>query len=181
TPKVDAQGNVDPVSTEHTLFKPVRSGISFTFRLYFENLSDEELGALCWALHPLGDEQKTFCQQLGMGKPLGMGAVKLDATLHLNKRKERYESLFDGAGWATGYAGTGLKLSERSDELKAFTDGFEKRILQELQVKDRCTRLAELKRIAMLLKMMEWEDHPQADTQTLKEFKERRVLPDPSF
>jgi CRISPR-associated protein (TIGR03986 family) len=182
-----APNDTPATSTQHTRMKPVRSGVSFTFRIYFENLSKEELGALCWALHPLGESQKTYCHQIGMGKPLGMGAVKLEATLHLNKRKERYESLFDGAGWATGYRGTGLKLSERAEEVKSFTDAFEAHIRQELQVEQRCSRLAELKRIAMLLKMMEWEDHPPATlidcarTQTLEEFKERRVLPDPSF
>jgi len=184
SPNVDENGKVTATSTQYTLIKPVRSGVSFTFRVYFENLSNEELGALCWALHPLGDEQKTYCHQLGMGKPLGMGAVKLDATLHLNKRKDRYESLFDGAGWTTGYAGTGLKLSECGEEIKTFTDVFENRLRQELQVEQFCSRLAELKRIAMLLKMMEWEDDPPADragTQTLDEFRQRRVLPDPSL
>lgn len=184
TPKVDSQGNVDRTSTQHTQMKPVRSGISFKFRVYFESLSKEELGVLCWALHPLGDAQKAYCHQLGMGKPLGMGVVMLEATLHLNQRKKRYESLFDKTGWATGYAESGLKLSERSAEIKAFTDAFETRIRQELKVEERCTRLAELKRIAMLLKMMEWEDFPPANrarTQMLEEFKQRYVLPDPSF
>jgi CRISPR-associated protein (TIGR03986 family) len=172
------------ISTQHTLIKPVCSGVSFTFRVYFENLSDEELGALCWALHPLGDEGKDYCHQLGMGKPLGMGAVNLDATLHLSKRKDRYETLFDSDGWATGYAVDGMILSERGAEVKSFTDAFEGRIRKDLNVEHACSQMAELKRIAMLLKMMEWENGlPSEDIQTqdLQEgFKQRRVLPDPS-
>ncbi|HMV85114.1 MAG TPA: TIGR03986 family CRISPR-associated RAMP protein [Blastocatellia bacterium] len=186
SPNVDANGHVTPTSTQHTLIKPVRSDVQFKFRVYFENLSNEELGALCWALHPLGDKQK-YCHQLGMGKPLGMGAVELDATLHLNNRKERYGSLFGERGWITGYDESGLKLAERSDEIKTFTDAFEAKILGELRpFKDgrECSRLAELKRIAMLLKMMEWENGLSADdvqTQGLQTgFKDRRVLPDPS-
>lgn len=185
SPNVDGNGKVTATSTQHTLIKPVRSGVTFTFRVYFENLSNEEMGALCWAVHPLGSEQKGYCHQLGMGKPLGMGAVELDATLHLNKRKDRYEALFDSEGWATGYAGPGLKLAEHSNEVKTFTDAFEARIRRELNVEQSCSRLAELKRIAMLLKLMEWENGlSPADTQTQDlqtGFKDRRVLPDPSF
>jgi CRISPR-associated protein (TIGR03986 family) len=182
---IDDLKALDPVpiaSTQHTLIKPVRAGVSFSFRIYFENLSNEELGALCWTLHPLGDAQKTYCHQLGMGKPLGLGTVTLDATLHLNHRKDRYESLFAGNSWATGYEDKGLILSERGEQVKVFTDAFEAEILKQLN--NPCQRLADLKRIAMLLRMMEWEDllpTDQTRTQDLKnEFKLRRVLPDPS-
>ena len=73
---IKENGQVEDESTQHTQFRPLKTGMKFSFRMYFENLSERELGALCWVLHPLGDEQKTYCHSLGMGKPLGMGAVK---------------------------------------------------------------------------------------------------------
>jgi len=203
-----------PTSTQHTQFKPVKSGVSFSFRIYFENLSDEELGALCWALHPLGDDKKDYCHSLGMGKPFGMGAVKLDAVLHLNKREERYGSLFNSKGWATGFPETGQRLDDRGELVKKFTDAFETRILEDLKPFQKdgqsvvCSKLADLKRIGMLLKMMEWpgfpaklpatrnnrsetpEGKPNTRYMTIElngvpstqknEYKDRPVLPDPS-
>lgn len=145
--------------TQHTQFKPVKPEVTFTFRVYFENLSERELGALCWTLHPLGDGEKTYCHSLGMGKPLGMGAVKLDATLHLTKRANRYGTLFDGDNWQTGAAGAEQRLSDRPT-LGALTHSFEQHVLEVLGLNKACQRLSELKRIGMLLKMMEWPGFP---------------------
>ncbi|MEP7342334.1 MAG: TIGR03986 family CRISPR-associated RAMP protein [Acidobacteriota bacterium] len=182
SPGMQEDGNVEPTSTQHTLVRPMRSGVSFRFRVYFENLSSAELGALCWALHPLGVEGKTYCHQLGMGKPLGMGAVTLDATLQLNQRKARYESLFVGDAWATGdETEQPLPLATGGEQLKGFTDAFEQEVLKQLGKP--CARLSQLKRIAMLLKMMDWEDRrsdSEVETQSLDDFRQRKVLPDPS-
>ncbi len=142
-------------STQHTQFKPVKPGVKFTFRVYFENLSDRELGALCWTLHPLGDPSKEYCHHLGMSKPLGMGAVKLEATLHLTNRQRRYSSLFDGKNWQTGATSSGESLSNRAT-LEAHTQAFEQHVLEMIGLNMTCQRLFELKRIGMLLKMMQW-------------------------
>lgn len=141
--------------TQHTQFKPVRPGVKFTFRVYFENLSDRELGALCWTLHPLGDPNKEYCHHLGMGKPLGMGAVKLEATLHLTNRLTRYGSLLEGENWQTGATGVGESLCERAT-LEQRTRAFEEHILEALGLSTRCRHLSQVKRIGMLLKIMEW-------------------------
>lgn len=199
-------GRLRDNSTQHTQFRPVNTDVTFSFRVYFENLSGKELGALCWALHPLGDEQirqnpkQGYCHSLGMGKPLGMGAIKLDATLYLTKWTERYQKLFDGTRWVTG-ATAGEKLVERTPLVKQMTDAFESGILNALKPfkgGKECARLADLKRIAMLLKMMEWPGIPPQlpatpenrvrntrqmliqHGQTGNEFKKRPVLPDPS-
>jgi len=184
-------------STQHTQFKPVKPGVRFRFRIYFENLSKRELGALCWVLHPLGDPGKEYCHQLGMGKPLGMGAVKLEATLYLTDRTKRYASLFDGDNWQTGISGSGQALSDRAT-LKQLTREFEKHVLGVLNPNKPCTHLYELKRIAMLLKMMEWPGYPPVSNGPLflsrenrpntrymriqpeNEYRDRPVLPDPS-
>jgi CRISPR-associated protein (TIGR03986 family) len=159
SPGVDEQGNIEPQSTQHTRFRPVRAGVRFQFRLHFENLSDEELGALCWVLHPLGDAAKDYCHSLGMGKPLGMGAVKLEATLHLCDRPKRYGSLFEGDGWQTGLAGPVETLSDRA-ALERRTRPFEQGLLETLNPQPPCEHLFGLKRIAMLLKLLEWPGFP---------------------
>jgi len=148
-------GQLAATSTQHTQFKPVKPGVQFKFRIYFENLSDRELGALCWTLHPLGDPSKEYCHHLGMGKPLGMGAVKLEATLHLTNRQMRYTSLFSGDTWQTGITGAGESLANRA-ALEARTSEFEQHILGELRLNRPCSHLFEMERIGMLLKMMEW-------------------------
>src|ERR1043165_4462608 len=156
---LDAERRTGKPETQHTQFKPVRPEVQFNFRIYVENLSSRELGALCWVLHPLGDAGKTYCHHLGMGKPLGMGAVKLEATLHLSNREARYSALFDGDDWQTGAKGTGEPLTDRATS-ERLTSDFEQHVLSELNLNTPCQHLFELKRIGMLLKMMEWPGFP---------------------
>lgn len=174
----EGQGKPD---TQHTQFRPVGADVKFTFRVYFENLSDAELGALCWVLQPLGDPSKDYCHSLGMGKPLGMGAVKLEASLHLTDRRKRYESLFEGDCWQTGLTNMEERLSDRAVQERR-TKAFEKHVLETLGCYPRDQHLYELKRIGMLLKMLEWPGPDPQETQymNLGEFKHRPVLPDPS-
>lgn len=177
-------GQLATTSTQHTQFKPVKPDVRFTFRIYFENLSDRELGALCWALHPLGDPTKEYCHHLGMGKPLGMGAVKLEARLHITDRPSRYSSLFERDGWQTGTNSTGESLSDRTT-LERRTQAFENHVLEVLGLTTTCQHLYQVKRIGMLLKLLEWPGYP-ADPNTRymtiqpqNEYRNRPVLPDP--
>jgi CRISPR-associated protein (TIGR03986 family) len=169
-------------SKQYTQFKPVKAGVTFSFRIHFENLSDRELGALCWTLHPLGDATKEYCHSLGMGKSLGMGAVKLKAVLHLTNRETRYGSLFHGNDWQKGEDGM-KDLSDRTT-LEQLTQDFETHILGELKPDKPCAHLSGVKRIGMLLKMLEfhangWGETVPTDTLRIGDFKQRKVLPDP--
>lgn len=204
---VDDAGRVDPKSTQHTQLQPVKSGVRFTFRVYFENLSDKELGALCWTLHPLGDSAQTYCHSLGMGKPLGMGAVQLDAVLHLNARAARYATLFDDDQWTLAFS-TPQSLADRH-VLEERVQAFEQAILEALKLYPAQRHLYEVRRIALLLKMLEWpgyapqtpatstnrvvkgRDGQRPNTRTMlvqlneggrrmNEFRDRYVLPDPA-
>ena len=200
---MEADGQVKKDSKQHTQIKHIKPGIRFRFRIYFENLSERELGALCWILNPLGDPKKEYCHQLGMGKPLGMGAVKLEATLYTIDRKKRYSTLFNESKWETGISNGGQNLSDHQT-LEKLTSEFEKHILSQLNLSHECKHLSELKRIAMLLKMMEWpgfppkpdkglyleeDKRPNTRYMRIKEeykgikvfpYKDRNVLPDPS-
>jgi CRISPR-associated protein (TIGR03986 family) len=172
SPSVDADGNVDERSTQHTQIKPLRSGVTFKFAVHFENLNAVELGALWWALTLPGDPQKEYCHSLGMGKPLGMGAVKLTPTLHFINRQVRYETLFAEDGWQSGEQAAHFEIDPRKR--------FEQYVLQLAGETE--TLLTETPRIRRLLKMMEWKSNPDlAEKQYmgLEGYQQRYVLPDP--
>ena len=66
---------------------PLRRGLDMFFHIDFHNLSDDELGLLLYALEPAPG----FHLKIGMGKPLGLGSVKIDVMgLFPIDRRERY-------------------------------------------------------------------------------------------
>jgi len=74
-----------------TKIKPVEPKTLFKFRIRYENLSKNELGALLFVLKlPDGCAHK-----IGMGKPLGLGSVFIKPTLFKTDRGNRYLSLFN--------------------------------------------------------------------------------------
>lgn len=189
---LDPDQSPGPSDTQHTLMRPLAAGNVFTFRIHFDNLSDAELGAICWALHPLGPDGEKYCHSLGMGKLLGMGSVSVDATLHLVDRAARYTHLFGDQSWQSGEQGTGRALPDRAT-LEPLVRPFEEHVLRALEEPKR--HLCELKRIRMLLAMMSSPGIPfpgrtvkSAEAMPLSppkeqhrapSFKDRRVLPDP--
>lgn len=54
--------------------QPLKEGLSFYFHLDFDNLTQKELGFLCYALQPAA----AFRHKLGLGKPLGLGRVRIE-------------------------------------------------------------------------------------------------------
>lgn len=69
---------------------PIRTDSHFTFDVYFENLSVQELGLLQTALQPNGQNEQ-FIHRLGLGKPYGLGHVCIDkAEVEIINRQERY-------------------------------------------------------------------------------------------
>jgi len=78
------------------LIQPAVPGSRFRGRVRFENLAAEELGALLFVL-----KLPESCRhRLGMGKPLGMGSIRIDTTLRLDSRVDRYRRLFGDADGA---------------------------------------------------------------------------------
>jgi len=166
-----------------TRIDPVKAGVRFRFRVHFENLRDYELGALAWALTLPDEAGKSYCHKLGMGKPLGMGAVKLTPRLCLTNRQQRYAALFAGDALADGATAA---------EPGKYLEAFERFVWDGLSADEKkdTKRLAETRRIRMLLAMLEWREwnaqwadrtryllieHPQFGN----EYKDRPVLPDP--
>ncbi len=184
--------NTEVSESQTTEIKPIKAGVSFTFTIDFENLSDVELGAILWVLKRAQDEK--YRLSLGMGKPLGMGAVKITHQLHLSARKQRYTNLFKDKNWDIG------EISDTSDTHERCVKAFEKYVLDHISEADqpntgKATNLEELPRIKMLLAMLSWSGPLDIERTTRymeiqrdrepkleadgKEYKERRVLPSP--
>ena len=67
--------------------RPLKHKQTFYFHLDFNNLTEWELGLLCYALRPTD----SFRHRIGMGKPIGLGSVKIDImALQTINRKKRY-------------------------------------------------------------------------------------------
>ncbi|NJO83238.1 MAG: TIGR03986 family CRISPR-associated RAMP protein [Blastochloris sp.] len=182
--------------TQHTTIRPVAAGSRFRFELQFTNLSDIELGALLWVLRLSDDalhQDRPYRLKIGMGKPLGMGALKVEHKVCVSNRVKRYSSLFgSGQAWA-------LAEDELSPEqADACVAAFEHYILANIDEREQTQaagRLANTLRIQMLLAMLSWPG-PQKTEQFTRymeielkrsprigkdtnEYKDRPVLPDP--
>jgi CRISPR-associated protein (TIGR03986 family) len=67
--------------------KPIAQGEIFYFEVDFDNLTQQELEQLCATLYP----SKEFEHKIGMGKPIGLGSVKIEPVgLYLVDRHKRY-------------------------------------------------------------------------------------------
>jgi CRISPR-associated protein (TIGR03986 family) len=189
--------NPNAHDTQTTQIKPINKGVSFEFIIYFENLSNVELGALLWVLSLSSNKSETlgtgkpgekYCFSLGMGKPLGMGAVKISYKLHLSDRTSRYRYLFHNSKWKTGEEINTEIAKQESSCVKAFTD-FMLDPHKGINNKDRpkeikVTSLNEIRRIEMLLAMLRYDQTPDKSltrymTIEAKEYQNRPVLPDP--
>ncbi len=166
---------------QYTRIRPVRPGVHFQGTIRFENLLPLELGVLLAALELPAD-----CRhRVGMGKPLGMGSVRLDAEIALFDAGVRYRSLRAG-GWLGPEA-----MERKATEAR---QAFRTQIVGHYNERVAAVRLPEtadiwdIPRLAVLRTLLDWEHRPaRADTaylrdprgQDLKEFRERRVLPTP--
>jgi len=168
---IDAEqdGPVPGGSKQHTQMRPVREGSCFVLRVPFTNLNEREVGALCWAFqilapHPRSRErQEGYRHQVGMGKPYGMGVVRLEAQLYLEDRVHRYRTLFetdnDGhVSWGARQLGP-IRLQDE-ERLRQCASAFERHVIQELRKEGEVVHLYQLERIGKLLKMMEFPGYP---------------------
>jgi CRISPR-associated protein (TIGR03986 family) len=187
--------------TQHTQIRPVNAGVSFEFRVYFDNLRDHELGALLWALRlPMSSNGNLCRHKLGMGKPLGLGSVKLGINVTTVQRRRRYKQLFHNDDWFYGET-TAHEIqsdSHAQDEIsiEKFMTKFEEYLLSRLYPNkaERPARLAHHPRMVTLAALLAWPgpsnyltrymeirrvDPGDTDANWYNEFQARPVLPDP--
>ncbi len=124
-----------------------------------------------WVLTLPGEDNNDYYHTLGMGKPFGMGAVKIETKLYTSNRDERYNQLFEDDDWA--------EAKTEVVDMQHFIEDFEDFILKAIG-SDK-TKLYDVERIKILLKMLEWPGPERKLTRylNLEEYGNRNVLPDP--
>lgn len=167
--------SIENHASQYTKINPVKPGIKFSGRIRFENLSDEELGALLFAL----DLPEGCFHKIGMGKPLGLGSIKITPRLYISDRKNRYEKLF--SEWNNSI--------EASDKVKidALKNSFEDYVLEKIGETSADT-LWKTERLKELLTMLDYNKGTELEKSNKisymsiqrKEFTERFVLPLPT-
>jgi hypothetical protein len=166
--------------------------VTFKFEIHFENLSDVELGALLWILSLSSDKSQQletgktdekYCFSLGMGKPLGMGAVKINYNFHLSDRTARYSQLFDSNGWSQDEKEqdevTQAEINCISEFEKYVLDRISENDYPDNQNRQQLEHLRQIPRIEMLLAMLQCDPLKEAAYMELETFKDRKVLPTP--
>lgn len=162
---------------QYTVIRPVKPGMEFRGRIRFENLSKLELGALLAALELPAD----YRHHLGMGKPLGMGSIRVEAATTLFDPVRRYQSLAaDGR----------LEQADRDRKLAEAREAFRRAIVQHLNTKAPAssvpdnTGLWEIPRLRTLGLLLDWKNKPTREKTaylpTPKQFRDRQVLPTPA-
>lgn len=155
--------------SQHTVIRPVKENVVFFGRVRFENLSDIELGAFLAAL----DLPEGLAHKLGMGKPLGLGSVRIDPKLFLVDREIRYES----------WGNNGVNIQDAH----VFLDAFEKQIIEHARnsletIDTSKSGLWQIGRLQALFYLLGWNTKPplsETDYMPLERFQNRPILPTP--
>lgn len=123
--------------------KPLQSHHHFQGKVRFEDLSVIELGALAslFSLSSLATSQtsRDICYKIGMGKPIGLGSVRIQASLHLPKDE----------GWKTLFADGHFASGTEENDMAPFISAFHEYMKEQLQGNSRdwenyCQRMEEL-------------------------------------
>ena len=196
----DIKADLDQVKkhpTQFTRIRPIQSELKFKFSINFENLYPYELGSILWAIKIPANSDKNYCHKIGMGKPLGMGAVSLSCSGFFSNRwkkdevEGRYQKIFSENKWFT---------PENKIDDEKYIKLFEDFILNNIEASVKTNSFCEVPRIKELLTILEWKgDDPDQDWLELtrymeiehkafhnnkeiiiNEYKSRPVLPTPS-
>jgi len=145
--------------TQHTVIKPLKENNEFKGRIRFENLSSVELGALLFAI----DLPENCAHKLGMGKPLGLGSVKITIDeFFISDREKHYNQLFEDNNWYVP-----RKDGKTKDEFK---NDFEKYVLEKITLTEElnATTLWNTPRLKELKCLLNWQN-----TEIIKDWNEK--------
>jgi len=136
------------VQTQYTIINPIPAGVKFKSKIRFENLLTEELGALLFALQLPAN----CCHKIGMGKPLGMGSIKVTPSLFISEREKRYKSLL--AEWTESLEAV------PEDKITKIKEEFSKHIIKHLDgtEKPSTDNLWDIYRLKQLKAMLDWDN-----------------------
>lgn len=165
--------------------KPIKEGANFTGKIWFQNLSDIELGLLLTALEPdfKVNQNERIAHKIGLAKPLGLGSieVKVDDVHIFETSKDKYYSSYEQKS----------KICNKKEFKKIFISALS----EKLGVND----IWENDRLKQLKTMLTWDENEVASEKWLKktrymeitrggkkgnagnEFIERPILPKPTI
>ncbi len=83
-PDMQLRSDLKPTNLNTTI-RPLKPGISFRGKLYFDGISQIQLEQLCWILSGGEPDGMSLSYKLGRGKPLGLGSVRFKLT-RINER-----------------------------------------------------------------------------------------------
>lgn len=86
-----AKEKINEGRVQFTFSEALKPGAIFLGKIRFDNLSKVELGGLLSALNL----PKNCCHKIGMGKPIGLGSIKINTELTLINREKRYKTIFE--------------------------------------------------------------------------------------
>jgi CRISPR-associated protein (TIGR03986 family) len=142
-------------SKQHTIIKPVKKDTEFVGKVYFENLLEEELGALLTAL----ELPETKRHRIGMAKPYGLGSVEIETELILQNQVKRYASLFDEQNHT--WCDDKKNQSEIAQIKENATNTFKTKVLTHynnlVQQSSKAAEFWQIPRLQALSTMLEWE------------------------
>jgi len=161
---------ISKYDTQHTVLTPLSADNEFIARIRFENLTDVELGALLFVL----SLPENCAHKLGMGKPLGLGSVKIEIkTLFISDRKKRYSSL--ELEWLDS-------VSDDKNQIKNLIENyirkFEKFIKDKINWEKNCSKLSlwDHPRLKELKALLSYNPAPQSKYPNLDEYQQRHPL-----
>ena len=71
----EADNRKEEFSDRNVAIRPLKKGIKFFFKVYFNDITEDELKKLMWMLEIGGN--KDHAHKIGMGKPIGLGSVQI--------------------------------------------------------------------------------------------------------
>jgi len=165
------EDKIQKAPKQYTEITPVKPKTRFSGRIRFENLSEVELGALLFSLD-LSEVSPDLHHKLGMGKPLGLGSIKISPKLYLSDRKKRYTDLF--AEWDNE-----IPPSDRINDMKR---SFKEHVLNK--IREQHNSLWDTARLNELKLMLNYEKGTKLESENqymeIDKFKKRPILPKPS-
>ncbi len=164
--------------------KAVKPGYSFKSKIRFENLTEEELGAILFIINL----PENHYHKLGMGKPHGLGSVKITSKLFVKDFTDKmnpYTALFKDNQW-------NISLIEKKN--MAYIDAFNQYVLDNID--EKVENIWHTMRLKELLNMLDWGNtkkpdwlektrymeisRKQQEGKPINEYRSRPVLPRPS-
>ncbi len=141
--------------SQETVIRPVSPGTRFEGKITFDNLDLAELGALLCAI----DLPDGLAHKIGMGKPIGLGSVRLKVeSIRLIDREKRYRS------WTEATACNSESVTKDSESREA----FRKLVVEHYNQKEDPESplpfdidLWEMPRVYELACMLSWKQAPE--------------------